>query len=107
MSLTAGAKRAPPGLLSEFGFETKTTSGKVGNLLLVFHFSTPGGAGGNVGIAKRFPRAVERDGKPAFGFPRFPQPVISTGLPEFHYALRRWCIPANSLRLAACISTAA
>jgi hypothetical protein len=53
-------------------FREKTASGKVGNLLLVFHFSTLHRGGGNVEIAWRFPRAVGNEGKPAFGFPRFP-----------------------------------
>ena len=35
---------------------------------------------GIVGIAERFPRAVGNEGKPGFGFPRFPSPVISTAL---------------------------
>jgi hypothetical protein len=33
-----------------------------------------------VGIAERFPRAVGNEGKPGFGFPRFPPPGISTTL---------------------------
>ena len=41
---------------------------------------------GNVGIAERFPRALESDGKPVFGFSRFPRPVISTA-PRFHAGL--------------------
>ncbi len=51
--------------------------GKVGNLLLVFHFSMaakPGG--GNVGISRllaRFPRGGGKSGKAAFGFPGFPR----------------------------------
>ena len=37
---------------------------------------------------QRFPRAVEREGKPVFGFPRFPLPVISTVISMV--ALRAW-----------------
>src|SRR5580704_18734002 len=45
--------------------------------------------GGNVEIAQRFPRAGGNEGKPGFGFPRFPRPGISTALPGFmrSYAL--------------------
>src|SRR5579863_1484059 len=56
--------------------------GKVGNLVLVFHFSirvTPGG--GNVGISRRlrdFQGAVERGGKLLLLFHAFHRPVIST-----------------------------
>jgi hypothetical protein len=41
MGLKAGAKRPPPGLLSGLGFGMRTASGKVGNVLFVFHFSAP------------------------------------------------------------------
>src|SRR6202171_5712582 len=52
MSLKAGAKRsaARPPFCFVLG-EEKTASGKVGNLLLVFHFSAPRRSCGNVGIA--------------------------------------------------------
>src|SRR5271163_4959146 len=72
------------GLLSGLVSNKKTTSGKVGNLLLVFHFPTPRRGGGNVGIAQRFPRAVGKDGKPGFGFPRFPRARHFHGPPRFH-----------------------
>ena len=58
--------------------------GKVGNLLLVFHFSTdakPGG--GNVGISRflrDFQGTVERVGNPALVFHAFHGPGISTAL---------------------------
>ena len=61
---------------------------------------------GNVGIAERFPRAVEREGKPVFGFPRFPRPVISTA-PWFHAGLFAGNRSANRIRLACCIRFAA
>ena len=74
MSLEAGAKRSaarPPFL--GLDLREKTASGKVENLFLVFHFSTPSRGRGNVEIAQRFPRAVGNEGKPGFGFPRFPR----------------------------------
>jgi hypothetical protein len=58
----------------------KTASGKVENLGLVFHFSTPSRRGGNVEIAVAISKPCGKSGKPAFGFPRFPQGVISTAL---------------------------
>lgn len=57
---------------------------------------------GNVGIAKRFPRAVEREGKPVFGFPRFPRPVISTAS-RVHAVLFAGNRSANRIPLACCI----
>jgi hypothetical protein len=88
MSLGAGAKRpAARGLLSlvlSSGLrERNRARGKVEILLLDFHFSM-GAVVGAVGMWEsrlwRFPRAVGGEGKPAFGFPRRPQPVISTAL---------------------------
>ena len=58
----------------------KTTSGKVRNLLLVLHFSTPRRRGGNVGIALAISKRCGNSGKPALGFPLFPQRGISTAL---------------------------
>jgi hypothetical protein len=63
--------------------------GKVGNLILVFHFPIRRRRRncGNVGIAPSFggisKGLVERGGKPAFGFPGFPQPR------HFHSSLCR------------------
>jgi hypothetical protein len=51
-------------------------------MVLAFHFPSARRGCGNVGIAQRFPRAVERAGKPAFGFPGFPRAVISTVVPR-------------------------
>jgi hypothetical protein len=50
----------------------KTASGKVENLLLVFHFSTRRRGGGNVEIASAISKGCGQRGKPAFGFPRCP-----------------------------------
>jgi hypothetical protein len=54
---------------------------------------------GPVGMWKsrcwRFPSAGENDGKPPFGFPRFPRRVISTGLLR-----RRRCLRPPALRSA-------
>ncbi len=66
-------------LRGEAGVVVAKRSGKVGNLPLVFHFPRPlRPSCGNVGISPPFGEIskglVERVGKPAFGFPRFPQP---------------------------------
>jgi hypothetical protein len=70
--------------------------GKVGNLLLVFHFSIALVAGAVEMWESRLPfggiskGARGKSGKPAFGFPRFPQPR------HFHSALASSCGPAAS-----------
>src|ERR1700730_1096564 len=54
-----------------------TARGKVGNLGLVFHFSSRGPHPlwecGNLAGFARFPRGGGKSGKPAFGFPLFPR----------------------------------
>src|SRR5580692_90476 len=55
---------------------SRVACGKVGNLILVFHFSRRGPpelweCGNLVGLA-RFPRGGGKSGKPGFGFPLFP-----------------------------------
>src|SRR5205814_5641476 len=67
--------------------EKKGGGGKVGNLLLVFHFSIRLAAGAvemweSRRFGRDFHRARGKRGKPAFGFPRFPQPR------HFHSSLR-------------------
>src|ERR1700676_2251049 len=96
MSLKAGAKRsARQGLLSWV------------LVLRVWNITSRRG-GGNVGIAQRFPRAVGNEGKPGFGFPRFPDARHFHGPPRFHfYALLLCCKRANNLRFASRISMAA
>src|SRR4030088_2244829 len=89
MSLGAGAKRsaAKPPFLGCFSWvwflEREDNKWESGNLLLVFHFSTRSRGCGNVGIAQRFPRAVGNEGKPGFGFPRFPRARHFHGLLAF------------------------
>src|SRR5437899_7350400 len=109
MSLKAGAERSAAGSPFLIGFGAAITArGKVENVVFVFHFSAPRRGGGNVGIAQRFPRAGENEGKPGFGFPSFsPRPSFPQPSPVAFYALRLWCKRANSLRFAACISVAA
>ena len=55
----------------------RTVGGKVGNLLSVFHFSAASSERwecGNLSLpVAGFPRGWGNGGKPAFGFPRFPQ----------------------------------
>src|SRR6266446_984170 len=82
MSLKAGAERPPPGPLSDLGFEKETVSGKVGNLLLVFHFSTRSRGGGNVGIAQRFPRAVGAEENLPLVFLRVHNPALPRPSPS-------------------------
>src|SRR5450755_2501327 len=81
MSLKAGAKRSAARLPFLVGFERQKQP--VGKWETCFRFSTfPRGAGA-VGMwesQQRFPRAVGNEGKPGFGFPRFPPPVISIAL---------------------------
>src|ERR1700730_11768242 len=81
----------------------KTTSGKVRNLLLVLHFSTPSRRGGNVGIALAISKRCGNSGKPAFGFPLFPQRGISTALLCFSsatfYAVHCFSTTLLALRL--------
>ena len=58
--------------------------GKVGNLLVVFHFSIRGEARlwecGNLAVLARFPRGGGKGGKAALAFPCFPRAVISIAL---------------------------
>ncbi|HYI93414.1 MAG TPA: hypothetical protein VEX68_07710, partial [Bryobacteraceae bacterium] len=67
---------------------------------------------GAVGMWKtqlRFPRPWKTLGKPEFGFPRFPGPLISTALwvsRLSHALLRCWRKPEKSLRLASCMDIA-
>ena len=95
-----GGREAPPRAGGEarprlafffFCFERETTNrggGKVENLLLVFHFSFRPSSPelwkcGNLACLWRdFQGARGKRGKPAFGFPRFPQPR------HFHSSLR-------------------
>ena len=88
MSLKAGAKRTAAGPPFGLVLREKIASGKVGNLLLVFHFSTRRRGGGNVGIAQRFPRAVDNEGNLPLVFLVVQQTGISTAL-RFHALLRR------------------
>src|SRR6266567_5191746 len=83
MSLKAGAERSAAGSPFLIGFGAAITArGKVENVVFVFHFSAPRRGGGNVGIAQRFPRAGENEGKPGFGFPSFsPRPSFPKPFP--------------------------
>jgi hypothetical protein len=82
--------------------------GKVENLFLVFHFPIRLVAGA-VGmwesrlLLARFPRGSWKEGKPAFGFPAFHSPGISTAL-WLHGVFRQ---RANRFHLAFCIRRAA
>src|SRR5215472_8376882 len=60
----AGSGKLLSVLFSVLGFETETSRRR----------------GGNVGIAAAISKGGGKGGKPAFGFPRFPAPGISTAL---------------------------
>ncbi len=59
-----------------------------------------------MGIGQRFPRAGGNEGKPDFGFPRFPRPGISTALARCYALLRSCWKVRKSFRLASCIALA-
>src|SRR5579871_4715396 len=82
MSLNDGEPDVQGNLLSFSVREQKAATGKWESCFWISTFPRGRSRGwGNVGIALwRFPRAVGNVGKPAFGFPRFPLPAISTAL---------------------------
>src|SRR5260370_35132052 len=97
----------PPGLLSDsFWGKKKQQAGKWETC---FWFSTFPRLAAAVEMWEsrglRFPRTVDARGKPAFGFPRRPQAVISTAvLPPALFFFRT---PPTGLVLACCMFRAA
>jgi hypothetical protein len=73
-------------------------SGELLSVSVLIERATVAGAGGNVGIATAISNgAVEKGGKPVFGFPPFPiRPVISTALRDRCFASR--CIRRSAWR---------
>ena len=81
-------------LLVFSSFNPPEGGGKVGNLLLVFHFSTVASPElwecGNLAGFARFPRSGGKRGNPGFGFPRFPP------LRHFHSSFVHRTVPLRA-----------